>query len=79
MDARGVAQAPACCALISPQPDENLEWAVAPPSSGFHALITTGDVAVGYMRWQIVDRETLDSVGLADVPSNALDIDLHPW
>ena len=59
-----------------PQPDENLEWAAAPPSSGFHVLIATGDVAVGYMRWQVVDRETLDSVGLTDVPSNAVDIDL---
>lgn len=59
-----------------PQPDENLEWAAAPPPGGSHVLIAARNVAVGYMRWQVVDRETLDSVGLNEIPSNAVDIDL---
>ncbi len=39
-------------------------------------MITKDGVAVGYLRWQVVDRETLDAVGLTDVPANAVDIDI---
>ena len=59
-----------------PEPEDNLAWAAAPPDGGAHVLITTAGTPVGYMRWQVVDRETLDSVGLTEVPSNAVDIDL---
>lgn len=59
-----------------PHPDDNLEWAAAPPPPGSHVLIAARNVVVGYMRWQVVDRDTLDSVGLSEIPSNAVDIDL---
>jgi len=59
-----------------PQPDENLEWAAAPPAGGSQVLIAANRVPVGYMRWHVVDRDMLDSIGLSEVPSNAVDIDL---
>jgi aminoglycoside 6'-N-acetyltransferase len=59
-----------------PHPDENLGWAATPPPGGSHVLIAVRNVPVGYIRWQVVDRETLDSVGLNEVPANAVDIDL---
>ena len=31
---------------------------------------------VGYIRWQYVDRETLDSLGLRDIPENSVDADI---
>jgi len=46
------------------------------PSCGSHdVLIATRNVVVGYMRWQVVDLEALDSIGLSEIPSNAVDID----
>lgn len=59
-----------------PEPDENLQWAASPPSGGDHALIATNEIIVGYLRWQVVDRKTLDSVGLTEIPSGAVDIDI---
>ncbi|MEM7774976.1 MAG: GNAT family N-acetyltransferase [Pseudomonadota bacterium] len=41
-----------------------------------HALITSDDAPIGYVRWQAVDRKTLDSVGLTDLPDGSIDIDL---
>ena len=59
-----------------PLPAENLAWAAAPPEAGSHAFIAAGALPVGYVRWQVVDRQTLDAVGLSEVPTNAVDIDL---
>ncbi|MEM9029309.1 MAG: GNAT family N-acetyltransferase [Pseudomonadota bacterium] len=46
-----------------------------------HAVIAYDGVSegagpIGYVRWQAVDRETLDSVGLTDLPDGSIDIDL---
>lgn len=59
-----------------PQPDQILAWAANPPRNGSHALIVYAENPVGYIRWQVVDRDTLDSVGLRDIPTNAVDVDL---
>jgi RimJ/RimL family protein N-acetyltransferase len=59
-----------------PEPEENVAWAASPPQGGSHALIACEARPVGYIRWQVVDRETLDSVGLYEIPANAVDIDL---
>lgn len=59
-----------------PNPEENVAWAANPPEGGAHALIACEARPVGYIRWQVVDRETLDSVGLHRIPTNAVDADL---
>ena len=58
-----------------PEPDENLAWAEYPPWCGSHTLIAHAGKAVGYIRCQVVDRPT-DSVGLHNIPTNAVDVDL---
>lgn len=59
-----------------PEPSENLRWARKPPAGGSHAIIASQGVPVGYIRWQQVNRETLDSLGLHEIPSNSVDVDL---
>lgn len=59
-----------------PEPSDNLAWARHPPHGAGHALITADYDPVGYVRWQAVDRETLDSVGLTDIPAGSVDIDI---
>ena len=59
-----------------PNPEEHLAWANEPPVGGQRALITCDGLPVGYIRWQLVPREVLDSVGLDDVPENSADVDL---
>ncbi len=59
-----------------PVPGENIAWALCPPVGGSHAFIVFDDKPVGYLRWQIVGRATLDSVGLNELPTNAVDVDL---
>ena len=59
-----------------PTPDSNLEWASCPPENGMQALIEVKNKPVGYIRWQLVSRAALDSVGLARVPSNSADVDI---
>ena len=58
------------------RPEENLAWADAPPSGGAQAIIAAGDSEVGYLRWQRVDRETLDGLGLHEIPTNSVDADI---
>ena len=45
------------------------------PADG-HALIAVGGRPVGYVRWQEVDREDLDAVGLTEIPDEAIDMDI---
>jgi aminoglycoside 6'-N-acetyltransferase len=58
------------------RPDENLAWARQPPPGGDQAIIALDGVAVGYLRWQRVDRETLDSLMLQEIPENSVDADI---
>ena len=59
-----------------PEPDANLAWAANPPLGGFQRIIARDAIEVGYVRWQYVDRETLDSLGLRDIPENSVDADI---
>jgi len=59
-----------------PEPDANLEWAAQPPPGGAQAAICEGDRAVGWLRWQRVSREALDSLGFDDIPANSVDADI---
>jgi aminoglycoside 6'-N-acetyltransferase len=57
-------------------PEDHVAWAANPPPNGERALITVGGRAVGYIRWQTVSREVLDSVGLHEIPAGSVDIDI---
>lgn len=57
-------------------PDDHLDFASGPPPGGAQAWIASDGEAVGYLRWQRVDRANLDAVGLTDIPAGAVDIDL---
>jgi aminoglycoside 6'-N-acetyltransferase len=59
-----------------PEPNEHVAWAVSPPPGGARALILHGQEPVGYLRWQAVPREVLDSVGLNEIPAGAVDADI---
>jgi RimJ/RimL family protein N-acetyltransferase len=59
-----------------PDPEDHIAWAANPPKSGDRALITVGGQAVGYIRWQSVSREVLDSVGLYEIPAGSVDVDM---
>jgi aminoglycoside 6'-N-acetyltransferase len=39
-------------------------------------VIAANGARVGYLRWQVVSREILDSVGLEEIPANSVDIDI---
>jgi len=62
--------------LWYPEPDANIEWARKPPEDAGHYLIEVNNESVGYIRWQIVSRETLDDIGLHQVPGNSADVDI---
>lgn len=59
-----------------PDPEDHVEWATNPPPGGARALIVVGERTVGYVRWQAVSRETLDSVGLHEIPAGSVDVDI---
>ena len=41
-----------------------------------HAIIAVSRSCVGYIRWQAVNREVLDELGLFEIPNGGVDIDL---
>jgi RimJ/RimL family protein N-acetyltransferase len=59
-----------------PDPARDIDIATSQPHGGFHALIAVGGSPVGYIRWQYVDRDTLDELGLQQIPANSVDIDI---
>ncbi|NEQ24135.1 MAG: acetyltransferase [Microcoleus sp. SIO2G3] len=59
-----------------PDPGDHVEWAANPPPGGDRALIAVGGRTVGYVRWQAVSREILDSVGLHEIPAGSVDVDI---
>jgi RimJ/RimL family protein N-acetyltransferase len=59
-----------------PDPGAWLRWALNPPQEGAQALIDWDGRPIGYLRWQKVSRETLDSLGLAEIPEGSVDIDI---
>jgi RimJ/RimL family protein N-acetyltransferase len=63
-------------AMWYPDPENHIAWAANPPSSGDRALITVDGRTVGYIRWQSVSREVLDSVGLYEIPAGSVDVDI---
>jgi aminoglycoside 6'-N-acetyltransferase len=63
-------------AVWYPDPEDHISWAANPPPSGDRALIAVGGRTVGYIRWQSVSREVLDSVGLYEIPAGSVDVDI---
>ncbi len=62
-------------------PERQLAAARERPADGSHAIITAAGEAVGYLRWQRIDREALDEIGLNDIPDGSIDLDIllgHP-
>lgn len=59
-----------------PDPEDHLSWALSPPNGGDRAFILSDGTPVGYIRWQVVSREVLDTVGLTDIPGGAVDVDI---
>lgn len=57
-------------------PDKALLEASEPPNGGGGALITADGSPVGYIRWQVPDREELNAAGLREIPPDAIDIDV---
>ena len=59
-----------------PDPDARLEWALGPPPGGASAVIACDGRPIGYLSWRKVARETLDSLGLTEIPAGSVDIDI---
>jgi aminoglycoside 6'-N-acetyltransferase len=59
-----------------PDPGVRLEWALDPPPGGANALIACAGRPIGYLSCQKVARETLDSLGLFEIPAGSVDIDI---
>ena len=51
-----------------PDPADRIAWALNPSAGGAQALILLGARPIGHLRWQTVSRETLDALGLDEIP-----------
>lgn len=56
-------------------PEARLDEVRSTPDTD-HAMIMIGEEPVGYIRWELPDRDVLASVGLQDVPEGAMDADI---
>jgi aminoglycoside 6'-N-acetyltransferase len=59
-----------------PEPKAWVDAALNPPPDGAQALIVLGVRPIGYLRWRKVSRETLDTLGLLEIPAGGVDIDI---
>lgn len=59
-----------------PDPEDILSWASQRPEGGSHGVIAESTLELGYVRWQRVRRDTLDSLGLSEIPDGSVDIDI---
>jgi aminoglycoside 6'-N-acetyltransferase len=59
-----------------PEPKAWVEAALNPPRDGAQGLIVLGARPIGYLRWRKVSRETLDTLGLLEIPAGGVDIDI---
>ncbi len=57
-------------------PQDDLVFASSPPDGASQAIVMSGGAEVGYVRWQRVDRATLDALGLTEIPSESVDADI---
>jgi aminoglycoside 6'-N-acetyltransferase len=59
-----------------PAPEAWIESALSPPPDGAQALLLLDARPIGYLRWRKVFRETLDALGLTEIPTGAVDVDM---
>jgi RimJ/RimL family protein N-acetyltransferase len=59
-----------------PDPTNDLAFAATPPARGAQAIIAEDGQPVGYLRWTKVARDTLDALGLHEIPTGSVDIDI---
>ena len=59
-----------------PEPVVWIESALHPPPAHAHALIVLAARPIGYLQWRRVSRETLDGLGLSEIPAGSVDIDI---
>lgn len=57
-------------------PEESLAELRRAPRQGGEALIVAGERPVGYLRWQVPEREHLENAGLGDLAEGVVDIDI---
>lgn len=56
-------------------PRARLEQFDATPEQS-HALIAKNEEPVGYVRWELVERDALEKIGLTNVPDGSVDMDI---
>ncbi len=59
-----------------PELDAWVEAALNPSHDGAQALLVHGARPIGYLRWRRVSKETLDALGLFEIPAGSVDIDI---
>ncbi len=58
------------------EPEHQLQLCLDRPVQGGDVLILEHDRPVGYLRWQQVDLEDLQAMGLTGIPEGAVDMDI---
>lgn len=59
-----------------PDPQEVMELAQNPPQDSGQAIVYYRRLPLGYLRWQLVSADTLQKIGLQDIPAGAADVDI---